>query len=126
MKGGANKKHVEIDWQKPVQEVWNLIRGADPQPGAWSTYKGQVVQIYDAKKLPGAAAGAPGEVVAVAAESFTVATQGGQIEVRRVRPADGGKMRAADFVKSSWTTPRRPARQLNVRMIDCAGPVHFV
>ena len=99
--GWCKQEDVEIDWQKPLQEVWNLIRGADPQPGAWSTYKGQVVQIYDAKKLPGAAAGAPGEVVAVAAESFTVATQGGQIEVMRVRPADGAKMRAADFIKST-------------------------
>jgi methionyl-tRNA formyltransferase len=60
-----------------------------------------VVQIYDAKKLPGDAAGAPGEVVAVGAESFTVAAQGGQIEVMRVRPADGAKMRATDFIKST-------------------------
>jgi methionyl-tRNA formyltransferase len=99
--GWCKQEDVEIDWHKPLQEVWNLIRGADPQPGAWSTYQGQVVQIYDAKKLPGAAAGAPGEVVAVAAESFTVATQSGQIEVMRVRPADGAKMRAPDFIKSA-------------------------
>ena len=99
--GWCKQEDVKLDWHKPLQEVWNRIRGADPQPGAWSTYQGQVVQIYDAKKLPGAAAGTPGEVVAVAAESFTVATQSGQIEVMRVRPADGAKMRAADFIKST-------------------------
>jgi methionyl-tRNA formyltransferase len=99
--GWCKQEDVEIDWHKPLQEVWNLIRGADPQPGAWSTYKGQVVQIYDAKKLPGEPIGTPGEVVAVGAESFTVATQGGQIEVWRLRPADGAKMRAADFIKST-------------------------
>jgi methionyl-tRNA formyltransferase len=96
--GWCKQEHVEIDWQKPVQEVWNLIRGADPQPGAWSTYKGQVIQIYEAKKLLSSATGVPGEITAIGTESFTVAAQGGQIEVGRVRPADGSKMRAIDFV----------------------------
>jgi methionyl-tRNA formyltransferase len=94
-------EHVEIDWNKPVAEVWNLIRGADPQPGAWSTYKGQVVQFYDGKKLVGNPEGTPGEITAVSADSFTVAAQGGQIDVQRVRPADGKKISAAEFITSA-------------------------
>jgi methionyl-tRNA formyltransferase len=81
--------------------VWNLMRGADPQPGAWSTYQGQTVQLYDAQKLPGAPTAAPGEVTTVEAESFTVATQGGQIAIRRVRPADGAKVPAAAFIMNT-------------------------
>jgi methionyl-tRNA formyltransferase len=99
--GWCKQEHVQIDWHKPVQEVWNLIRGADPQPGAWSTYQGQTVQLYDAQKLLGAPTAAPGEVTTVEAESFTVAAQGGQIAIRRVRPAAGAKMLAADFIKNT-------------------------
>lgn len=51
--GWCRKGDVKIDWTKPVQEVWNLIRGADPQPGAWSTLNGRDVHIFDAKKRNG-------------------------------------------------------------------------
>jgi methionyl-tRNA formyltransferase len=103
--GWCKQDDVEINWHRPVQEVWNLIRGTDPQPGAWSTYNGQVVQMYEAKKVPGAAAGTPGEVTSVAPESFTVAASDGQIAIGRVRPANGAKVSAADFIKSSGLHP---------------------
>jgi methionyl-tRNA formyltransferase len=90
---------VEIDWEKPVNEVWNLIRGADPQPGAWSTYHGQAVQIYDARKLTGGGDVTPGAVTAVGDNSFTVAAQGGRIDIQRVRPAGKRKDDAAAFIR---------------------------
>ncbi len=96
--GWCRKDDVQIDWHKPVQEVWNLIRGADPQPGAWSTLQGQDVYLFDAKKLTGDSGGKPGEVVAVSAHSFTVAVQGGAIEVTRVRPEGGRKVASEEFM----------------------------
>ena len=38
--GWCKAENVQIDWHKPLQEIWNLVRGADPQPGAWTTYHG--------------------------------------------------------------------------------------
>jgi methionyl-tRNA formyltransferase len=99
--GWCKQEDVQIDWHKPLQEVWNLLRGSDPQPGAWSTYAGHTVQLYDARKLAGHAAGAPGEVTAVTTNSFVVATPDGQIEVLRVRPAGGNKIGAAEFISST-------------------------
>jgi methionyl-tRNA formyltransferase len=103
--GWCKVEHVQIDWHKPLQEVWNLIRGADPQPGAWTTYDGATVQIYDAKKYVGTMTGRPGEVTAVTEASFTVAAAGGQIEVLRVRPAGGQKISAAAFASSVGLRP---------------------
>jgi methionyl-tRNA formyltransferase len=97
--GWCEKEHVQIDWTKPLQDVWNLIRGADPQPGAWSTYNGQEIQLYDAKKYLGDPGGKAGEVTAVQANGFTIAVQGGSIEVTRVRPAGGRKVDAAAFIR---------------------------
>ena len=96
----CRKADVEIDWSKPVQEVWNLIRGSDPQPGAWSPLNGQDIFIYDAKKSTDAS-GQPGEVIGVGETSFTVAAQGGAIEVVRVRPDGGRKVGAEDFIASA-------------------------
>ena len=36
---------AEINWNQPVQEIFNLIRGANPQPGAWSNFNGKPIQM---------------------------------------------------------------------------------
>jgi methionyl-tRNA formyltransferase len=93
--GWCKKENVEIDWDKPVGEVYNLIRGANPAPGAWTTHGGQTLQIFDAAKTD--ASGTPGEVIEVSAETITVAAQGGAVLVKRVRPEGGGKVPAGEF-----------------------------
>jgi methionyl-tRNA formyltransferase len=109
--GWCRKEHVEIDWQKPLQEIWNLIRGADPQPGAWTTHAGVTLQLLDARKIAGAAGGRPGEVTAVDDAGVTIAGSGGQIQVTRVRADGGQKISAGAFAK---TAGLRPGVQLGV------------
>ena len=103
--GWCRKEQVQIDWQKSLQEIWNLVRGADPQPGAWTTYNGTTVQLFDARKLVGAAAGQPGEVTAIDDAGVTVAATGGQLQVSRVRPVGGQKINAAAFARSAGLRP---------------------
>ena len=98
--GWCKSENVQVDWDKPLQEIWNLVRGTDPQPGAWTTYEGTTVQLFDAKKLAGAAAGRPGEVTAIDDAGMTIAAEGGQILVTRVR-AGGPKISASEFAKGA-------------------------
>ncbi len=91
----CRKADAEIDWSKPVDEVYNLIRGTNPQPGAWTTCNGNELKIFDSRKVEGS--GTPGEVIAVDGDSFTVAAKGGAIRVDRVRPHDDKKISAGDF-----------------------------
>lgn len=92
----CRKADAEIDWSKPVDEVYNLIRGTNPQPGAWTTWNGNEVKIFDSRKVAGD--GAPGTVLAVEGDSFTVAAKGGAIRVDRVRPHDDKKkISGSDF-----------------------------
>ncbi len=97
--GWCRKEQVEIDWSKPVQEVYNLVRGANPQPAAWTTHGGSTLQIFECRKITDGG-GAPGEVTAMAGDSITVAAGDGQIEVQRVRPEGKGKMSAGEFAGS--------------------------
>ena len=96
----CKKADAEIDWSKPAAEVYNLIRGTNPQPGAWTSHAGQTLQVFDSAR-DDSASGAPGEIVAIDDEGFTVAAEGGGIKVKRVRPEGSGKLAAADFVGSS-------------------------
>jgi formate--tetrahydrofolate ligase len=93
------KDLAEIDWSKTSAAIYNTIRAANPAPGAWSTIKGQKVDIYDSAKLPGA--GIAGEIVAISDEGITVAAADGRILIKRVRVGKGQKISAAEFAKSA-------------------------
>jgi methionyl-tRNA formyltransferase len=95
----CKKADARIDWHRPAGEIYNLIRGTDPQPGAWTLIDGTEVQIYDS--APGRRSGAPGTVVAVADDGFEVAAQGGSIVIKRVRPQGGKKMDAGEFARAA-------------------------
>ena len=97
--GWCKAENVQIDWSKSADEVYNLIRGANPQPGAWTTHEGKTVQVFESRKVSGS--GTPGQVIAVSGETLTVATQGGAVEVQRVRPQGAPKTAAAEFAKSA-------------------------
>jgi len=101
----CRKSDAEIDWAKPAGEVYNLIRGTNPQPGAWTTMGGNELKIFDC--APAEASGAAGEIVRITKEGFTVACGDGGLLVRRVRPHEprgGGKVSAADYVASAGLT----------------------
>lgn len=40
------KEHTHIDWNKPVQEIHNLVRGMSPVPGAYTELAGKSAKIY--------------------------------------------------------------------------------
>ena len=95
--GWCRAEDAAIDWSKPVHQVYNLIRGTNPQPGAWTTHNGSVLQIFDSRKID-AEGGNFGEITAITKNGFCVAADGGQILVQRVRPKGAPKMSALDFV----------------------------
>jgi methionyl-tRNA formyltransferase len=96
--GWCRKEDVQIDWSKPSDEVYNLIRGANPQPGAWTTFDGAEVKIFDSRRT--GASGAPGSVLAVDADGVVVATADGAIRIMKVR-ADAGKLGAAEYAATA-------------------------
>lgn len=93
-------EHARIDWAKPAQEVYNLIRGCDPQPGAHAIWQGKMVRFYDCRLRKEATNAAPGQVVEINEESFNIAVPGGVILAKKVR-GDGGKISGAEFVKQA-------------------------
>ena len=99
----CTKKDAEIDWNESVQIVYNLIRGTNPQPGAWTTRDGEALKIYDAE-LVESAKGEIGEIVEINNNGFIVMANGGAILIKRVRPDGSGKISAGDWLKDSGVT----------------------
>jgi methionyl-tRNA formyltransferase len=93
------KDLAQLDWTKPVADVYNTIRAANPAPGAWGTLGGVKVDIYDSARGDGS--GAPGEVIAITDETITVSGVGGAVLIKRVRPAGGQKITGGAFAASA-------------------------
>jgi methionyl-tRNA formyltransferase len=101
--GWCRKEDVEVDWTQSVDTVYNLIRGANPQPGAWTTYDDQELGILDCRKAD--ANGAPGEVVAVQSDSLVIATASGGLQIDRLRAPNFGKIGAGEFAARTELAP---------------------
>ena len=96
----CRKADAEIDWSRPAAEVYNLIRGTDPQPGAWTVIGGNEVQIYES--AIGATSGAPGtRARGRGRRASRSPPPDGSIVVKRVRPKGGKKMDAGEFAKET-------------------------
>jgi len=95
--GWCKGELVRINWHLPMQTTWNLIRGCNPQPGAWTTFEGARLNIYDCVKVDEAKSVQPGQIVEITDEGIRVATPEGQLLVQRVRPEQGKKITAGEW-----------------------------
>jgi methionyl-tRNA formyltransferase len=98
------KADAEIDWSQPARRVYDLVRGSNPRPGAWTTHGSEQVEILDADRLDGNAGAAPGRVVAVDGDRLVVAAGGGALAVRVVRP-DGERTAAGEWARGAGVEP---------------------
>jgi methionyl-tRNA formyltransferase len=98
--GWFREAEARIHWHHHVDSIHDLIRGADPAPGAWTTLGGQKLQLYDSRKERtrtfGAVRGKIGEVLGVEDGRLVVAAQGGRIRAGKVKLGDGKKVAAAE------------------------------
>ncbi len=95
--GWCRKAESRINWANHADQIYNLVRGCNPAPGAWTMWDERRLFLFDAKKIPVRTFGMvkgfkPGQVTAVSDTSFTVCAHGGLIDVLRCRIDDGKKI----------------------------------
>lgn len=97
----CGEEHARVDWNNPLASIYNLIRGCDPQPGAWSLIKGSKVQFYSIRVLKGAPGGKgqPGEILGLDEKGLIVAAGGGALLIGKLKPQGGAKMDGISFAK---------------------------
>ncbi len=93
--GIIGEAESRINWASHVDLTYNLIRGCNPAPGAWTTQDGRKLFLFDCRKRIARTFGEVkgqkiGQVVAADGNGVTILGQGGFIDVQRLR-WDGGK-----------------------------------
>jgi methionyl-tRNA formyltransferase len=95
----ADDSASAIDWSRPAREVYNLVRGSNPQPGAHAMFADTQVKFFDARLSLDAPAEGPGTVIAVG-DTIDVALAGGTLRVMRLQAAGGKKTTGAEFAEA--------------------------
>lgn len=90
------KETGHINWEKGSDEIINLIKGMDPQPGAFCIYKDEVLKVWKAVKAEDKYESAKiGEIVDINKKGFIVKTNDGALLITEIQ-AKGGKRMTTD------------------------------
>ena len=92
------KELERINWLLPAQEIYNLVRGLNPWPVAFSIFKGKKLKIWQTKVIDNVTIGEIGTVLSLTETGFTVQTGKGILEILELQPESKRKMTAKDFV----------------------------
>jgi methionyl-tRNA formyltransferase len=87
-----------IDWNKSAKQIESLIRGCNPEPGAWTYLAGQPFKITEARAFPDSEALNPG-AVQVLDSKVLVGTSLGVLVLKTVQPASKKAMSASDWAR---------------------------
>jgi len=89
----------KIDWTKPVDDIYNLIRGLSPYPAAFTPLQNKTLKIYRAKKEPGATGIAPGQWQTDHKTWLKFAAANGYIQVTELQLEGKKKMTVEEFLR---------------------------
>jgi methionyl-tRNA formyltransferase len=95
-------EHVAIDWSRPVVTIYNLIRGSDPQPGAYTLWRSAKLRLYDAALVSGGPF-RPGVIEQISADGWLIGARDSGVRVKRVRAGER-KLDAAVFAADQGIT----------------------
>ncbi len=103
------REQERIDWTKPAMQLWNLVRGLHPRPGAYTLWNGEVLKIWtcakpdESDRVPDGVR--PGTVLEAGERGIAVAAGQGILRITELQPAGKKAMDAAAFARSGQLAP---------------------
>ncbi|SPF42662.1 10-formyltetrahydrofolate:L-methionyl-tRNA(fMet) N-formyltransferase [Candidatus Desulfosporosinus infrequens] len=102
------REHERLDWSQRAMELHHQIRGLNPWPGAFTTFQGENLKIWQSAPLlqdqnsvtevfPKVGKAAPGQILQVLEDSLLVQTGDGVLQILEVQLAGKRAMSARDF-----------------------------
>jgi len=98
--GKITDADVEIDWNRPAEDIFNQVRALNPKPGAHTHLNDMLVKVWQAVPAPGVGQGEPGTIVHIDKNKGPfVATGTEPLHIVEVQPANKKKMSGAEFAR---------------------------
>ncbi len=96
------KTDGHMDFQRTATDLWNRLRGFQPWPGAFTSFRGRILNIWEARVETASVADTsvvtPGELIVAGDRLFVCCGQASTLELLLVQPEGKKRMRARDFV----------------------------
>lgn len=94
------RETCRINWNQPMQKVYDFIRGLSPYPAAWTTLEGKSVKIYEAtKETVSASAYQPGQILTDGKTYLKVATADGLLNIHVLQLEGKKRMPTLDLLR---------------------------
>jgi methionyl-tRNA formyltransferase len=93
------KEDCQINWELPVDRIYNLVRGLSPYPTAWSTLQGKGIKIFKAVKEHVTPKVAPGEFVTDHKTYLKIAAADGYLSLLEIQLEGKKKMEIEAFLR---------------------------
>ena len=78
-------EHARVDFAREARAVFNLVRGCDPQPGAFADLNGERLRLYEPMLENRKSESAPGTIASIDTAGMRIALKDATMIVRRVR-----------------------------------------
>jgi methionyl-tRNA formyltransferase len=93
------KEDGHINWQQPIDQVYNLVRGLSPYPTAWTTLQDKQLKIFKATKEHATPTVAPGEPVTDNRSYLKIAASDGYLVLQEIQLEGKKKMEVSAFLR---------------------------
>ena len=90
------KDDEHIDFHKSTNDVYNLIRGLNSNPGAYTILNGEIIKVYEVKK--GEHVGKPSCINNIYKDGIGVGTSDGEIILLKIKPAGKNTILVSDYL----------------------------
>ena len=93
------KEHGKIRWEQEAIQIYNLIRGTDPWPGAYTFYNEERWRVFKARVVDGdKGSGRPGQIVRAEKQGAQVSTGWGILAIEEIQTANSRRMTFQEYL----------------------------
>ena len=92
-----------LDFTKTKEEIYNKIRGLNPNPGSYFLLDGKIIKVYKSLKIDNLnyQERIDGEIVLVTKNSFSIKTKDGLLEILEIKPEGKSKMLVSNYLNGN-------------------------
>lgn len=96
-----DKNMARINWEESAINIHNLVRGLNPWPIAYTSYKEQVMKIHKSMVLDKVSKKEPGTILNVSKEGIEVSTGDGVLLIKVVQFPNGKPLTVEQYINGN-------------------------
>ena len=95
--GWCKVTDTKINWNSSYKKIHNLIRGADPQPGAHTIFKSNKIYLYGSKLFLSNHKKKYGSILDISKDGIKIACKNGEVKINKIKEVGGKKISAFEW-----------------------------